>query len=252
MTTTSSTFGMFTSFDNINLESVFKMSEITPKTQQQLGTIYTLLTATVLAAAAGCYAESYLHMGGLLSALGAIGLLFLLGSGRGNPSIMGERLGYLLGFGFLKGMSIAPLVNLAVMVDPSIVLSAFLGTVAIFASFSLSALFSKRRSQLYLGGFLGSALSLMLLLSFLNLFFASEAIFNLQLYGGLLVFSLFVIFDTQLIVEKLSFGVDQDLIYHALTLFIDFVALFVRILIILLKNNKRGGERRNDNNRRRR
>ena len=55
---------------------------------------------------------------------------------------------------------------------------------------------------------------------------------QVQLYGGLLLFCGFVLFDTQLIVEKFNLG-DNDYIWHSLGLFLDFVNIFRRLLIIL-------------------
>lgn len=42
----------------------------------------------------------------------------------------------------------------------------------------------------------------------------------------------FVLFDTQLIIEKRRMG-SKDFVQHALELFIDFIGLFRRLLIIL-------------------
>lgn len=56
-----------------------------------------------------------------------------------------------------------------------------------------------------------------------------------QVYFGLLVFVGYIIFDTQDIIEKAHLG-DLDYVKHALTLFTDFVAVFVRILIIMVSD----------------
>lgn len=58
-------------------------------------------------------------------------------------------------------------------------------------------------------------------------------IIALQLYFGLLVFMGYIVVDTQEIIEKAHYG-DLDYAKHALTLFTDFVAVFVRILIIMV------------------
>jgi FtsH-binding integral membrane protein len=68
----------------------------------------------------------------------------------------------------------------------------------------------------------------------------------MQLYGGLLLFVGYVLFDTQVIIERAERG-DFDYIKHALDLFVDFAAIFVRILVILTKNSnerQRRDERR--------
>ena len=64
----------------------------------------------------------------------------------------------------------------------------------------------------------------------------SKCIEILQLYFGLLVFLGYVVVDTQEIIERAHLG-DLDYVKHALTLFTDFAAVFVRILIILVSRN---------------
>jgi len=62
---------------------------------------------------------------------------------------------------------------------------------------------------------------------------------NMQIYGGLVVFSGYVIVDTQVILEKAVTGINnKDYVKAALELFIDAIALFVRILIIILRNTQ--------------
>lgn len=62
----------------------------------------------------------------------------------------------------------------------------------------------------------------------------------LQLYLGLFVFAGYIIFDTQVMVERASMGV-PDYIHDALQLLLDFVAVFVRILIILVSRRECNG-----------
>merc|ERR1712146_445856 len=126
-------------------------------------------------------------------------------------------------------------------------MGAFTGTVVVFGCFSASALYAQRRSYLYLGGLLSSALSLMFWAGLINMFLGSTLLFDLRLYGGLLMFAGFVIFDTQMVVEKASMG-DRDYVEHALSFFLDFVGIFVRLLIILSRN--RGNNDRRRGNRR--
>lgn len=56
--------------------------------------------------------------------------------------------------------------------------------------------------------------------------------FQGYLYLGLALMSGFVLYDTQLIMEKRRAG-DKDFIAHSVDLFVDFVGVFRRLLIIL-------------------
>ncbi|MEJ1872745.1 Bax inhibitor-1 family protein, partial [Escherichia coli] len=76
-----------------------------------------------------------------------------------------------------------------------------------------------------------------------SIFGGSVALFKFELYFGLLVFVGYMVVDTQDIIEKAHLG-DLDYVKHALTLFTDFIAVFVRILIIMLKNSAEREEKK--------
>ncbi len=217
----------------------------TPKIASHLGQVYQALAMAVACAALGTLAHLRAGLGSQWWALGLIGLIFALHSTPNTPNNQTKRNALLAGFGFVQGLVLGPLVQAVLDIDPAIVLTAFVAAVAVFACFSLAAIYSERRSMLFLGGFLGSALSLMCLAGLVNIFARSEMLFNVQLYGGLLMFVGYVCFDTQLIIERAAQG-SFDVQLHALDLFIDLAAIFVRILIILAKN----GKKRDENKRR--
>lgn len=50
------------------------------------------------------------------------------------------------------GIYLSPLINLAIQIDPQIVVTAFMLTTMIFVCFTLSALLTQKRTYLYLGG----------------------------------------------------------------------------------------------------
>lgn len=67
--------------------------------------------------------------------------------------------------------------------------------------------------------------------------------YELSLYGGLVMFIGYVFYDTQQIIKRVErYGLQHtDFVSDAITLYIDFVAIFVRILIIIMRSKKRNG-----------
>jgi len=139
---------------------------------------------------------------------------------------------------------------MAVQIDPAIVTSALMLTAGVFAIFSALALFSRRREYLYLGSILGSCMWMLLGTSMLAWVFPGMRglAFNVNLYGGLLIFVGYIVLDTQMIVEKAAnrAAEDLDVLGDAAQLFIDLVAVFVRILIILMKNGEKKNNKKNN------
>merc|ERR1711934_247292 len=225
----------------MTMEAVTNFKEIKPAARDHLTKVYATLCGIVLISAIGCGLHVTMHIGGGWSGLVALGLLIWLQFTDEREEQ--KRQGILAGFSFFEGLSVGPLVEQSLFLDPSIVVTAFLGATAIFACFTAAALFSKKRSLLYLGGILGSALTIMLVLSFANIFIGSVTFMYAELYIGLLIFCAYVAFDTQVIVEQSEQG-DDDYVKHALSLFLDFVQIFIRLLVIL--NDKEGRKKRND------
>merc|ERR1711939_565666 len=228
------------SAEDMSYKAMTNFKEISKTTKTHLTKVYTTLAMMVFISALGCYAHVAYGVGGPWSGLITIGFLMWLQFTDKREEQ--KRLGILAGFCVFEGLSIGPLVNQSLYLDPSIVVTAFLGAAAIFACFTAASLFSKQRSLLYLGGVLGSALMVMCMLTLINAFFlGSTMLYYAELYVGLLIFSAYVAFDTQLIIARYQEG-DRDYIMHAQTLFVDFVQLFIRILAIL--NDKENDKRR--------
>jgi FtsH-binding integral membrane protein len=225
------------SFDRIDWDALFKTNDLTPRVQLHLRNTYIFLAMTVLSGACGVFFDLKYNVGGITTLIAMIGLIFTIFWTPNTESNALFRFSTLLAFGFVKGLSIGSLVEDVMAVDPTIPLKAFVGTSCVFACFSLAAIFSSRRSMFYLGAILSTAITTLTWVSFLYVFFPTAASYNFLLYGGLLVFSGYVVFDTQLIIAKAQQG-DFDAIRGAFELFVDFVAIFVRLMRIMSKKKK--------------
>lgn len=212
-----------------------------------LKNVYSSLAIALLAAACGAYIHVFTDIlkGNILTSLGSIGLLLLLYATPDNGHNEKLRFGYFLGFGALTGLGTGPLLDMAIHINPAIILNAFLGTCVIFACFTVAALYAPNRKYLYLGGVLMSAISTMFWMTLFNLFLGSRFLYQINLYVGLIVMCLFVLYDTQLIIDRRSQG-DTDYIWHSVDLFIDFIDIFRRLLIILAQKENNSNKKRRD------
>ncbi|XP_022871044.1 bax inhibitor 1-like [Olea europaea var. sylvestris] len=217
-----------------NYNSLKNFRQISPVVQTHLIQVYVSLCCALMASAVGAYLHILWNIGGFLTTLASVGSIIWLFSVP--PYEEKKRVSLLMAAALFQGASIGPLIELGIDFDPSIVLGAFVGCAVAFGCFSAAALVARRREYLYLGGLLSSGLSILFWLHFASsIFGGSMALFKFELYFGLLVFVGYIIVDTQEIIEKAHFG-DLDYVRHALTLFTDFGAVFVRILIIMLNN----------------
>ncbi|CAH1789795.1 unnamed protein product [Owenia fusiformis] len=236
---------MATDFSPENIRKLLEFGNLEKPVQKHLKNVYSCLAISMMSAAVGAYLTVFMGImqGGFLTCIISLGLLFWLFSTPHNRENVPKRLGIMGAFALFTGFSLGPILNAVMYIDSSIVPTAFLGTCVIFICFSVCSLLSPNRKWLYLGGSLFSGLSILLLLGLLNLFIGSQLIFELRLYLGLGIMCAFVLYDTQLIVEKCRRG-DEDFIWHSIDLFIDFIQIFQKLMIILA--NKENKKKRRD------
>jgi FtsH-binding integral membrane protein len=258
------------------LSSLFSQSnqDLPLRIQQHLARVYSSLAATVLFAAVGCVLDIKYHFGGLLTSLAGCVLIYLLyheklnGAAANIPldrktqirdgvvhssilspadiiqsldHLYNKRSSYLFAFGFCEGASLGPLVNYAVRLDSAIVPTALLCTFVIFTCFSWAALTAPRRSYFYLRGLLASIATASCLLAVISIFYYSPFLHTVHSYASLIVFCLYVLYDTQIIIERAEFS--KDYTWHAVSLFIDFIAIFRHILRILTEREQKQQQR---------
>ena len=145
----------------------------------------------------------------------------------------------------MMGFLVGPLMHHLMDVEPAIVMQAVSYTATAFISFSAVSLFSKRRSYLFLGGIIATLFQGMVLYRIFAWLSGASIAPMPYLLCGLLTACLYIIYDTQLIIERAERG-DKDVISHALLLFVDLFDLFIKIVRILIKlseENKRKQEK---------
>lgn len=227
-----------------------KLLDLTPLATGQkeyLSEVYGLLAGTVLCTALGLkFAQYVVALPLLLSALGQFACVMYITSTQGRYQSYKDRdslrrLGVLAGLSFLSGSSLASLVDYANYINPSILPTAFLATGAAFFCFSVAAMFSKERKFLYLGSVLSSVLLYLSMVSFFNIFFGSSFAHDVVLYGGLIVYLGFILYDTQAILHEHKMGI-RDPVLHALTFYVNIIGVFLRLVQILIQREQRARE----------
>lgn len=241
---------MATSFANFSFERLSQQmgAKLDPRLRQHLSKVYGCLAATCTAATVG----SLIHLSGIweagmLSGLIALGLVLGLVFTPDNGKNFIQRFSMLMGLGTFTGHSLGLLLEQVIYINPAIVVTALVGTTTLFACLTAAAFFAKRGKYLYLGGILMSALGTMALINLGNLFFRSYFVQDISLYLGLFIMAGFVLFDTQMIMEKHQMG-SNDYIAHSLDLFYDVINIFRRLLIILAQKEENNDRRKRRNN----
>ncbi|NXK93935.1 LFG4 protein, partial [Formicarius rufipectus] len=141
---------------------------------------------------------------------------------------------YLL-LGFCSLIDTLPFLFTVSFYDVSIVLQAFILTTAVFLGLTAYTLQSKRDFSKF-GAGLFACLWILIFSGFLRLFFYSETIELVFAAAGALLFCGFIIYDTHLLMHKLS---PEEYILAAINLYLDIINLFLHLLRLLEAFNKK-------------
>ncbi|NXM81682.1 LFG4 protein, partial [Oenanthe oenanthe] len=138
----------------------------------------------------------------------------------------------LFGFTLLEALTVAIAVS---FYDVFIVLQAFILTTAVFLGLTAYTLQSKRDFSKF-GAGLFTCLWILILSGILKLFFSCEMIELVFAAAGALLFCGFIIYDTHLLMHKLS---PEEYIVAAINLYLDIINLFLHLLRFLEAFNKK-------------
>ena len=136
----------------------------------------------------------------------------------------------LLAFTLVESYSVGTVVT---FYDKKVVVEAAALTLTVFISLTLYTLQSKRDFSSWYAG-LFTALWVLIGALIMQVFLQNETLDLMIAAGGALLFSLFIIFDTHMLMHKLS---PEEYILAAINLYLDIINLFLEILRLL---NERG------------
>ena len=143
----------------------------------------------------------------------------------------GINLFVLFGFTFLSGFTLAPILALTLATDPNILTNALLSTGVAVGSISLYAMNTKRDFS-GIGKYLFVGLIVLIVAGLANIFFQSSALnLGLSIVSAIL-FSFYLIYDTQNVVNN---NFDNPMT-AAVGVYIDILNIFVSLLNIFLSS----------------
>lgn len=192
---------------------------------------YQLFAASLLAASAGAYIGIGIAptVASWFWGLVILEFAFLFGLYAAKKKA-GLNLILLFGFTFLSGLTLAPLLTsiLGMAGGASIVANAFMLTTVAFGGLSMFAMNTKRDFTV-MGKMLFITLIVVVVASLINIFLGSPIMQLVIASISSILFSAFILYDTQKIIK----GHYETPIEGAIALYLDFLNLFVSLLQIL-------------------
>lgn len=192
---------------------------------------YKLFGASMLAGAVGAYvglgfaAQIHsMHLGLFILEIALLIGLFVFKRKAGLNLIL------LFAFTFMTGITLAPLLSMAITVDPAIVGNAFAMTAFIFGGMSLFAIKTPSDFTSYTKPLM-IALIVVVVFSLVNAFIFQSPLMSIIVSGVVvMLFSVLIVYDTQNIIK----GNYEHPIDGAIGLYLDFLNIFTSLLHLLL------------------
>lgn len=161
-----------------------------------------------------------------------ISLFVLIGAVIGTQAVRlvkGINLLALFGFTTLMGLLLSPLLAVLAINNPKSIVQSGVLTLGIFGGLTVYAFVSKKDFS-FMKGMLTVGLTVVVLSVILNLFIASSAFSFGIAVASLLLFSGYVLYDTQQIIHRYP---TNEYVAGALDLFLDVYNIFLALLRIL-------------------
>ena len=196
---------------------------------------YQLFAASLLAATVGAYVGIFALASYFIQSQATFWILFIVEIGLLFALMYKKKeaplnLILLFGFTFCSGLTLTPMLIsvLAIPAGAIIIAQAFALTTVAFGALSIFAMNTKKDFTM-MGKMLFIALIVVVVASLFNIFFSSPLVSLIISAISAVLFSFFILYDTQNIIR----GNYETPIEGAVALYLDFVNLFVSLLNIL-------------------
>ena len=179
-----------------------------------------------------------------VSLAASIGTMY--GTFRTHPDNYVQKYALWAGFNLAQAAVLSPLL----FMSPAILARAGLYTVGMMGSIAFVGATAKQEKYLYLGGPLLAGVAVVAISGFAPLVLPATAVRtlmwseNIWLYGGLAVFGGFTLYDVQKILHHARMAerglVQKDVVNESISLELDFLNIFIRMVQILgMRNNRK-------------
>lgn len=172
-------------------------------------------------------------------AFSIVAFIFSIGIIFGLKATKNQAIGFILLMVFtaLEGVILTPIIKQYLHGGQDILFLAFTMTFIVFVVMSFLSLFVKNVG--FLDQFLFVGLILLIVASIVNVFFKIQLLTCVLSAIGVLIFSLFILYDTRVAIEMGKSG-ENNPIYIVLGLYLDLINLFINLLNLLsiLTNRK--------------